>query len=144
MSEPPYDQLAPLISNSNPTYLPSRVVIVQAFEDVYNHPYAVNLYMHNSAISPGLLFGDVTNISIAVTYSRERMIVSTPMFIVATVLLVYTTLLLGMLYWGSSPLDEVVHEPSCLAGTWAALYTRDAKAECAAIRGRPLTRERNG
>lgn len=119
----------------NVTHIPETAGLPEAFEDVFRRLFAINLRLYSSDI---LSFPATPEASTATSrVIRERVQVSTPMFIIACVILSYTILLVFFLYWGPEAGRQcgIAHEPTSLAAMWAMLYSSTAKEMCAALRG---------
>lgn len=124
-------------ANPNITHIPDTSLIAEAFETVYKQLYAINLGLYaKDVLGPTPGSSDSRKVIAKSTVVVERVMVSTPMFILATIVTTYAILLLVLLYWGPGRLRYITHDPTCLVGMWTALYASDAQQECGAVRGR--------
>lgn len=126
----------PSLSNNTDTgyfNLPNKAYVVEAFEGVFKQIYSMNIcYQASDMIS--VAPGSPRDVTTTVTAVRDVVTVSTIMFGLAIGILLYTILLLPVIYRRHSS-AMLPHLPVNLVQTWTALYGSEAKFECGMVRG---------
>jgi hypothetical protein len=126
----------PSLSNDTDTglfELPNKTYIVEAFETVFKQVYSMNIrYLESDTIS--VVPGSSRDVTATVIAVRDVVTVSTIMFGLAIGILLYTILLLPVIYRRHSS-AMLPHLPVDLAQTWTALYRSEAKFDCGMVRG---------
>lgn len=110
----------------NVTSIPDTTIVALAFGDVYPRLFAIHMRLYGDEI---LSLGERKVVAGLPIVERERAGVSTMWFIVTAAILVYTVIVLAVLYLCQGPLI-IGHVPTCLAGMYALLYASNAKPDC--------------
>lgn len=119
---------------TNITHIPDRAYIVGAFEDVYRRLFAINMALYHDGIIASREEEPNIKTTTAAVLQADRVRVSTEMFFLSVLILLFMVVVLVVLYWGQR--QPVGHLPHSLAGTYALLYASNAKEECGTLRGR--------